>query len=193
MGSTSLKTGSEVLGRSLPAAATHPTRPRANRPDGAPPRFSFDAARVVLRTAESCDPTDRALAADTAGVLAQPVAELRGTYALDGTATVDWQHPLVLTASAAARTAVGDTGGAATTLDAAAALDERTPSYFGGAWVALGRVLLQTSLLGSCPGGSAGQAPSCCGCRVLGPVATLRTSSSGHNSTVPSRVVRLTG
>jgi hypothetical protein len=120
-------------------------------PDGAAPRFSFDAARTVLRTAESCNPTDRALAADTARVLDQPVDQVRGIYALDGSPTVDWQHPLMLAAAAAADSAVGDTGRAATALDAAAALDDHAPSYYGGAWVALGRVLLQTNLLGSCP------------------------------------------
>lgn len=121
-------------------------------PDGAAPRFSFDAARVVLRMAESCDPTDRALAADTAAELDQPLGQLRGTYTLQGTATVDWQHPVVLAASAAAHTAVGDAGGAAAALNAASALNDHAPSYYGAAWVALGRVLLQTDLLGSCSG-----------------------------------------
>ncbi len=121
-------------------------------PDGGEPRFSFDAARTVLRTAESCDPADRALAADTARVLDQPVNQLRGIYALDGSPTVDWQHPLMLAAAAAADSAVGDTSKAAAALDAAAALNDDAPSYYGGAWVALGRVLLQTTLLGACPG-----------------------------------------
>ncbi len=121
-------------------------------PDGTAPRFSFDAARVVLRTAESCNPADRELAASAARELDQPVDRLRGAYELDGTPTVDWQHPLVLAAAAAADSAVGDAGGVAIALDAAAALDDREPSYYGGAWVALGRVLLQTDLLGSCSG-----------------------------------------
>lgn len=124
-------------------------------PDGAAPRFSFDAARVVLRTAESCDPTDRALAADTTAELVQPVDQIRGIYALDGAPTVDWQHPVMLAASAAAHAAVGDPAGAVAALDAAAALDDRAPSYYGAAWVALGRVVLQTSLLSSCAGANA--------------------------------------
>lgn len=121
-------------------------------PDGAAPRFSADAARTVLRTAESCEPADRALAADTAPELDRPVDQLRGDYTLDGTATANWQHPLILAASAAVHTAVGDASGAATALDAAATLDDQAPSYYGGAWVALGRVLLQTTLISSCSG-----------------------------------------
>ena len=121
-------------------------------PDGAAPRFSLDAARVVLRNADSCDPADRAVAASTTSQLDRPVDQLRGSYTLDGAATVDWQHPVVLAASAAAHTAVGDAGGTASALDAAAALDDHTPGYYGGAWVALARVLFQTDLLGSCPG-----------------------------------------
>lgn len=124
----------------------------ATAPDGAAPRFSFDAARMVLRAAESCNPADRALAADTAPELDQPLDQLRGTYTLQGTATVDWQHPVVLAASAAAHTAVGDAGGAAAALNAASTLNDHAPSYYGAAWVALGRVLLQTDLLGSCSG-----------------------------------------
>ena len=33
-------------------------------------------------------------------------------------------------------------------LDAAAALEQRSPTYYGAAWVALGRIMLTTSLLG---------------------------------------------
>jgi len=123
-------------------------------PDGASPRFSFDAARVVVRTAESCNPADRALAATAATKLGGPVSDLRGSYALDGSPTVSWQHPLVLAASAAADAAVGQQNGAAAALDAAQQLDQRQPGYYGAAWVALGRVLLQTDLLNSCTGGT---------------------------------------
>jgi len=121
-------------------------------PDGASPRFSLDAARVVLRTAESCTPADRTLAADAAVKLDKPVQDLRGMYSLDGNPTVDWKHPLVLAAAAAADTATGDAAGASAALDAAQQLDARSPGYYGAAWVALGRVLLQTNLLGSCTG-----------------------------------------
>jgi endoglucanase len=35
-------------------------------------------------------------------------------------------------------------------LDRAQALNAGQPTYYGSAWVALGRVLLQTGLLGGC-------------------------------------------
>jgi len=35
-------------------------------------------------------------------------------------------------------------------LDAAAQLEQRMPSYYGAAWVALGRIMLTTSMLGDC-------------------------------------------
>ena len=35
-------------------------------------------------------------------------------------------------------------------LDAAEALDKRAPTYYGAAWVALGRIMLMTSALDSC-------------------------------------------
>ena len=123
-------------------------------PDGTGPRFSFDAARMVLRTAESCSPEARALAANTATELDAPVSELRGVYALNGTPTVDWQDPLILAAAAAADTARGQQARAGAALDAAARLAQREPGYYGAAWVALGRVMLQTDLLGSCTTGT---------------------------------------
>lgn len=123
-------------------------------PDGTGPRFSFDAARMVLRTAESCSPDARALAANTATELDAPVSELRGVYALNGTPAVPWQHPLILAAAAAADTAVGERDRAGAALDAAAQLAQREPGYYGAAWVALGRVMLQTDLLGSCTAGT---------------------------------------
>ena len=121
-----------------------------NAPDGTGPRFSFDAARVLLRTAESCTPDARALAVDTAKELTGPINELRGVYTLDGTPTVDWQHPLVLAAAAAAA-AAGRQDAAAAALDAAAQLSQREPGYYGAAWVALGRVELQTTCSAHAP------------------------------------------
>ena len=36
-------------------------------------------------------------------------------------------------------------------LDAAEQLDKQTPTYYGSAWVALGRVMLTSDLLDACP------------------------------------------
>lgn len=117
---------------------------------GVPIRFGLDAARLPIRFAESCDKEDRALA----GVM-RPLLTTSGDVPalrnLDGTAASNWQHPVALVAAAAAEQGGGDTDGAVERLDAAAQLEQRLPSYYGAAWVALGRIMLTTSLLGECP------------------------------------------
>jgi endoglucanase len=119
-------------------------------PGGGPVHFGLDAARLPVRYAESCDPADRALAAAMRPILAAPgdVPALRN---LDGSAAGDWQHPVAVVASAATEQAARDSDAAAQRLDAATALQQRYPTYYGAAWVALGRIMLSTSLLGACP------------------------------------------
>jgi endoglucanase len=70
---------------------------------------------------------------------------------LDGSAASDWQHPVAIVGAAATEQAAGDGDAAATRLDEATALQQRFPTYFGAAWVALGRIMLATTLLGECP------------------------------------------
>ncbi|WP_029115215.1 glycosyl hydrolase family 8 [Mycobacterium sp. URHB0044] len=118
-------------------------------PAGGPINFGLDAARLPVRFAESCDPEDRALAGAMRPVLtaAGDVPALRN---LDGSAASDWQHPVALVAAAATESASDDADAAADRLDAAQTLEEKYPTYFGSAWVALGRIMLTTSLLGDC-------------------------------------------
>ena len=118
-------------------------------PAGGAPQFGLDAARLPIRYAESCDPADRALAAALRPRIAAPgdVPALRN---LDGTAASDWQHPVALVSAAATDHAAGDADAGAARLDQASALQQRYPTYFGSAWVALGRIMLDTSLLGGC-------------------------------------------
>jgi endoglucanase len=52
---------------------------------------------------------------------------------------------------AAAAAAAEDDGTALSLLGRADRLDRRVPTYYGAAWVALGRMMLQTTLIGSCP------------------------------------------
>jgi endo-1,4-beta-D-glucanase Y len=119
-------------------------------PEGGPVHFGLDAARLPVRFAESCDPADRALAATSRPIIAAPgdVPALRN---LDGSAASDWQHPLALVAAAATDEAAGDSDAAAARLDQATALQWQYPTYYGSAWVALGRIMLATTLLGECP------------------------------------------
>jgi endo-1,4-beta-D-glucanase Y len=117
---------------------------------GGPIRFGLDAARLPVRFAESCDREDRALAGALRPVLTAP-DEVPALRNLNGSAASSWQHPVALVAAAATEQGAGNTDGALARLDAAAELEQRSPTYYGAAWVALGRIMLTTSLLGDCP------------------------------------------
>jgi endoglucanase len=109
----------------------------AGPPGGGGPSYGYDAARVPIRLAASCDAQDRRLAAGLRGL----------KEAAPG------PHPVFVVAQAAQAAAAGDAGHAGALLDAAVRQDDRGPTYYGAAWVALGRLLLQTDLLGACPMG----------------------------------------
>ena len=117
---------------------------------GGPVRFGLDAARLPVRFAESCDREDRALAGAMRPLLTAP-GEVPALRNLNGSAASNWQHPVALVAAAAAEQGAGNPDGAVERLDAAAQLEQRSPTYYGAAWVALGRIMLTTSLLGECP------------------------------------------
>ena len=123
-----------------------PTAP----PAGGPIRFGLDAARLPVRFAESCDREDRAVAGAMRPILTAP-GEVPALRNLDGSADGNWQHPVALVAAAATEQGAGNPDGAVERLDAAAQLQQRSPTYYGAAWVALGRIMLTTSLLGECP------------------------------------------
>jgi endo-1,4-beta-D-glucanase Y len=117
-------------------------------PSGGEPAYSYDAVRLPVRLAESCEPADRALAA-------QMWPKLRGhpgavRRRLDGTPIGGGEHPAALVGSAAAAQAAGDSAAANDLLDRAAALDADRPSYYGAAWVELGRAMLVDHSLGRC-------------------------------------------
>ena len=128
------------------------------RPTGAPgqpasaPRYGFDAVRLPIRLAVSCDPGARRLAARMWPFLGGAASDggLSAAYTLDGRPALPYSHPAALVGAAGAAAAAGDRAASDRLLDRAAALDERHPTYYGAAWVALGRVLLQTRLLGGC-------------------------------------------
>jgi endoglucanase len=117
---------------------------------GGPIGFGLDAARLPVRFAESCDREDRALAGAMRPILTAP-GEVPALRNLNGSAAGNWQHPIALVAAAATEQGAGNPDGAVERLDAAAQLEQRSPTYYGAAWVALGRIMLTTSLLGECP------------------------------------------
>ncbi len=114
-------------------------------------RYSFDAARLPVRFAVACDPKGRDLAAALWPVFATlPPAQIRDAYDLTGTPSSGGRAPLTIVGAAAAAKAAGDEEAVSRLLDAAEQLDTESPSYYGAAWVALGRVLLTSDRLGSC-------------------------------------------
>ncbi len=119
-------------------------------PQGEPERFGFDAARLPIRYAESCSPEHRELAAELSPLL-QRVDPPRTVYDLAGSPQTGDTHALAHLARAAAHAAAGDGPSARQSLDAADAAQEESPSYYGAAWAALGRLMLADGGLGGCP------------------------------------------
>jgi endo-1,4-beta-D-glucanase Y len=116
-----------------------------------PPRFGFDAARMLVRLAEDPDPAGRRIAARAWPVFeGRKPADMPVEHDLSGRPTGDTRHPIVLVAAAGAAYAAGQADAGRRLLDAAEALDRRSPTYYGAAWVALGRMMLTTRRLESC-------------------------------------------
>jgi endo-1,4-beta-D-glucanase Y len=117
-------------------------------PSGGEPEYSYDAVRLPVRLAESCDPADRALAAKLWPLLRdRPGAPKRK---LDGTPLTGDEHPAALVGAAAAAQAAGDRAAVDSLLRRAADLDAQRPTYYGAAWVDLGRAMLVDRSLGRC-------------------------------------------
>jgi endo-1,4-beta-D-glucanase Y len=117
--------------------------------------YGFDAVRLPIRWAASCSPEDRQLVASLWPVLGRaaattgPTVDLRPTDAAHGGGT---NSPVGLVAAAAAAWAAGHSVGALRLLDKAEARVRASPTYYASAWVALGRVELETRRLGTCGG-----------------------------------------
>jgi endoglucanase len=117
-------------------------------PSGGDAIYSFDAVRLPIRLAESCQAEDRALAARLWPRLRDKPGAAR--RALDGAPLTEDEHPVALAGAAAAAHAAGDEPAATELLDRASRLDEERPSYYGGAWVELTRAMLKPGALGTC-------------------------------------------
>jgi endo-1,4-beta-D-glucanase Y len=114
----------------------------------APPVFGFDAVRTLVRMAEDPSPAGRRIVARAWPVFeSQDPHKLPVEHDLRGRPTGHTLHPVVLVAAAGAADAAGQTAARDGLLDDAEALDRRSPTYYGDAWVALGRTFLTTNLL----------------------------------------------
>jgi endo-1,4-beta-D-glucanase Y len=134
---------------SIQEDAPVPTGP-PGQPD-VPPRYGFDAPRTLVRMAEDPDPAGRRIAARAWPAFeGRDPADIPVEHDLSGQPAGGTLHPMALVAAAAAADAAGQSASKRRLLDAAEALDRRTPTYFGAAWVALGRIMLDTSALDAC-------------------------------------------
>ena len=121
-----------------------------NQPQ-APPQYGFDAVRTLVRMAEDPDPAGRQIAADAWPAFeGRAPADIRVEHDLSGKPTGNTSHPIALVAAAGAADAAGQADAKAQLLDAADRLDRQTPTYYGAAWVAIGRLMLETDTLDSC-------------------------------------------
>ncbi|HEX2027760.1 MAG TPA: glycosyl hydrolase family 8, partial [Nitriliruptorales bacterium] len=116
------------------------------------PRFGYDAVRVLIRMGVDCEARGRELAARAWPFLRDQLdGGLVDVYGLGGERIGQAPHPVTLVAAAAAAHAAGDRDAIVELLASAEQLDRQRPTYYGAAWVALGRVLLTTDLLQECP------------------------------------------
>jgi endoglucanase len=117
-----------------------------------PARFGFDAARTLVRLAADPDPIGRGIAARAWRVFrGRPANTIVVEHQLDGRRAGHTHHPVALVGAAGAASAAGDRAAAKQLLDAAAALQRADPTYYGAAWVALGRLMLTTDRLQAKP------------------------------------------
>lgn len=118
--------------------------------DGQGARYGLDAARLLTRLAPCAGPWRR-LAASAWPVLAG--AADGGTAVasdLRGRAMGPSQHAAKAVAAASSAHAAGDRRAADALMARAEELDRQSPTYYGAAWVALGRLLLTSSLGEDC-------------------------------------------
>ena len=118
-------------------------------PMGQPPRYGWEAVRLSVQLAADCDASGRRIAARMWPFFrSQDVVAT--VYELDGTVVDSSTHAAAIVGAAGSASAAGDDESAAELLDRASSWDVEHPTYYGGAWVALGRLWLTTPLLGGC-------------------------------------------
>ncbi len=154
--STALVASLTGSGRTLPANWVDLEPTGSARATGDPgtttsPAYGLDAQRVPVWFAAGCTHGERAVAGDAWSVLRRSANQgARISYNLSGAAQTTEVNPLGSVAAAASASAAGDQRAATTLLAAADRQSERFHTYYGDAWVALGRILLDTPWLSHC-------------------------------------------
>jgi len=116
---------------------------------GDPVQYGFDAPRLLLRYAESCDSADVALAARPLATLDRE-DELASRLDLGGGSLSSDESAFAYTARAASASASGDAEAATADLERAAQFSVRYPTYYGASWVMLSTAMLTDDALGGC-------------------------------------------
>lgn len=121
-------------------------------PDGSQPQtqYGLDAQRTVAWFAASCDPRARALAARWWSLLRPADRAQAQALHPDGAVLDPAPAPLPLVAAAAGAQAAGQRAAAQRLLQRAATQQRSDPTYYGGAWAALGSALLTGALRSPC-------------------------------------------
>jgi len=143
-------------GRLLPPDWAELTAAGALRPEAAPDgsqpqtQYGLDAQRTVAWFAASCDPQAKTLAARWWPLLRPGNHDQAQALRPDGAVLDPSPAVLPIVASAAAAKAADDGAAARHLLQRAAAQQHTHPTYYGGAWDALGQALLSTGTLSPC-------------------------------------------
>jgi endo-1,4-beta-D-glucanase Y len=121
-------------------------------PNGSQPQtqYGLDAQRTVVWFAASCDPQAKALATRWWALLRQGQRSQAMALRPDGAVIDSAPAVLPLVASSAAARSAGDTGASQRLLRLAGEQQRKSPTYYGGAWAALGPSLVTGPDLGPC-------------------------------------------
>jgi len=118
---------------------------------GVPPSYGLDAQRLPVWYAADCTVSGRTLSANDWSIIGGLAGSgAYGSYSLTGTPRVSYTNDLGLVAAAASADAARQLARGKTLL-ALAQHGFTESNYYGDSWVALGTVLLTSSLLSSCP------------------------------------------
>ncbi|MHB8294042.1 MAG: glycosyl hydrolase family 8 [Acidimicrobiales bacterium] len=116
--------------------------------------FGLNAARVPAQLASACSARATSLAASMWRVMAPAAGSGRSlttSLSLSGSPTGTGGNAAMYVGAAGAAKAAGKTSTALELLAQGQKLNKAHPTYYGSAWLALGRVMLSTSWLGACP------------------------------------------
>ena len=116
-----------------------------------PGMFTYDAPRTLIRFAVDPSPVARGALRRAWSVFRQTrPADIVTEHQLSGAPAGNSHDAITLVAVAGAAKAAGDTAAVPALLGEAGQRNAQHPTYFGGAWLALGRLLLTTDRLQAC-------------------------------------------